>query len=47
LILVQLSITPTLVDHYLNYLEFLETVHQAGTRTARWDVEEFRAMPIV
>jgi hypothetical protein len=28
-------------------LAFLESAYQAGARTAGWDVEEFRAAPVV
>ena len=27
-------------------LEFLESAYQAGAKTAGWDVEEFRAVPV-
>jgi hypothetical protein len=28
-------------------IEFLESAYQAGAKTAGWDIEEFRAMPVV
>ena len=28
-------------------LEFLESAYQAGAKTAGWEIEEFRAVPVV